>query len=73
MKKVSFIIIFLAIAALLIAGCESKTQGTGYATYSGGAQPAPSGGGGCGRFSDMTNTPCTDSQPVEKASQPNEL
>ncbi len=48
MKKVAIILIVLTLSALIVAGCESKSQQTGYATYSGGAQPQ--GGGGCGRY-----------------------
>ncbi len=53
MKKIAIILIVLTLAALIVAGCESKSQQTGYATYSGGQQQ-PQGGGGCGRFASST-------------------
>lgn len=51
--KATIIIISLVVLALL-AGCQSKDQTTGYATYSGGQAGGEVGGGGCGRFADSS-------------------
>ncbi|MBI2133848.1 hypothetical protein HYU11_04155 [Candidatus Woesearchaeota archaeon] len=48
MRKILLVMAVLALTSLIVAGCESKSQQTGYATYS--ANNQPQGAGGCGRF-----------------------
>ncbi len=55
MKKMVIILMVLALTALIVAGCASKSE-PGYASYGGGNSP-PQGGGGCGRYSGTQANP----------------
>ena len=59
MRTFAVIISLLVLTVVLASGCQSKQDTTGYATYSGSAPSAPSGGGGCGRFASAGPDSCT--------------
>ena len=49
MKKTTIILVVLALAALLITGCQQKSDyATGYSNYGQQGQQQPYVGGGCG-------------------------
>ncbi|MBI3034257.1 hypothetical protein HYY72_03790 [Candidatus Woesearchaeota archaeon] len=66
MRKFAVIIAVLLLAAVLVSGCQSKQGTNGYATYSGNS-PAPSGGGGCGRFAGAGADSCAEYEDVQDA------